>query len=157
MNIKLKFINEIARKYIPIYQTGGAAAVDLAAAVDKAEILYPHEVKAIPTGLAMYIEDSHLCGLIVPRSGLGTKHGIVMANSTGIVDSDYQGEIVVYLKNMGAHNYTVYPGDRIAQMLFVPIQRIRFEAVESFEPTDRGDKGFGSTGLNCDEIGKGVF
>lgn len=157
MNIKLKFISEIARKYIPIYQSGGAAAVDLAAATDKEITLCPHEVKAIPTGLAMYIEDSNVCGLIVPRSGLGTKHGIVMANTTGVIDSDYQGEILIYLKNMGAYNYTVYPGDRIAQMLFIPIQRIRFEAVEEFIPTERGEKGFGSTGNNWDNSGTGVF
>lgn len=130
----------------PTYATTGSAAVDLRAAVPHTTCIYPGDVKLIPTGLAMHIKDPNFCALILPRSGLGHKEGIILGNGTGLIDSDYQGEIMVSVWNRGKRApYLIHPGDRIAQMVFLPIAQVRFDIVDDFTPTDRKG-GFGSTG-----------
>ena len=131
---------------LPAYATDGSAGLDLRAALDAPLELKPGETALIKTGLSIYIADPHLAAVILPRSGLGHKHGIVLGNLVGLIDSDYQGELMVSCWNRGATTFTVNPGERIAQMIFVPIVRTEFELVEQFHATGRGAGGFGSTG-----------
>lgn len=132
---------------IPAYKTTGAAAIDLHACIVETVLLTPENPVMIPTGLAIHIANNNLVGLIVPRSGLGATYGIGLMNTMGVIDSDYQGEIMVKLKMTHGDSYRVQPNERIAQMLFVPVQQVTFEEVEEFdETTERGQGGFGSTG-----------
>jgi len=131
---------------LPEYATAGAAGVDLRACVDEAVTLEPGQTELIPTGLAVYIADPSLAAAILPRSGLGHKHGIVLGNLVGLIDSDYQGQVFVSCWNRGQDTFIVEPGLRLAQMVFVPVVQTEFEIVEEFSETQRGAGGFGHTG-----------
>ena len=132
---------------LPGYATSGAAAMDLRAAPEHAIELQPGTSTLIPTGLAIHISDPGWCALILPRSGLGHKHGLVLGNLTGLIDADYQGPLMISCWNRGKAAFTIAPGDRIAQMMFVPVARARWRRVETFAPSSRGEGGFGSTGV----------
>jgi dUTP pyrophosphatase len=131
---------------LPRYETDGAAGMDLRACVDAPTVLEPGETRLIPTGLAIHLEDPSLAAVVLPRSGLGHRHGIVLGNLVGLIDSDYQGQVYVSCWNRGGEAFTVEPGERIAQLVFVPVARVAFDVVESFVPSDRGSGGFGSSG-----------
>lgn len=131
---------------MPTYATDGSAGLDLRACLDAAYQLAPGETLLIPTGMAIHIGDENLAAVILPRSGLGHKHGIVLGNLVGLIDSDYQGELKVSCWNRGTDHFTIEPGERIAQLVFVPVVQASFEVVEEFNQTKRGDGGFGSSG-----------
>ena len=131
---------------LPTYSTTGSAGMDLRACVDEAVQISPGETILIPTGIAIYIKDSSLAATILPRSGLGHKHGIVLGNLVGLIDSDYQGPLMVSLWNRGTKTFTVDVGDRIAQLVIIPIVQTEFSVVEEFTATARGRGGFGHTG-----------
>jgi dUTP pyrophosphatase len=131
---------------IPTYATDGSAGMDLRACLDAPLTLAPGQAELVPTGLAIHIADPGLAAMLLPRSGLGHKHGVVLGNLVGLIDSDYQGQLMVSLWNRGREPFTVQPGERIAQMVIVPVVRARFEVVESFEESARGAGGFGHTG-----------
>ena len=131
---------------LPHYATEGAAGMDMRACVDAPLEIAPGETQLIPTGLAIHVEDSGLAAVLLPRSGLGHKHGIVLGNLVGLIDSDYQGQVFVSCWNRGEETFTISPGERIAQMVIVPVVRADFEVVEEFEESDRGAGGFGHTG-----------
>ncbi|MDH5361269.1 MAG: dUTP diphosphatase [Gammaproteobacteria bacterium] len=131
---------------LPDYATPGSAGIDLRACVEAAMELNPGETLLIPTGMAIYIGDPGIAATILPRSGLGHKHGIVLGNLVGLIDSDYQGQLFVSCWNRGSEPFTINPGERIAQMVFVPVIQAQFEVVEEFEESHRGEGGFGSTG-----------
>ncbi len=132
---------------LPAYATPGSAGLDLRACIDAPLTLEPGAAALIPTGLAVHIGDPGLAAMLLPRSGLGHKHGIVLGNLVGLIDSDYQGPLMVSCWNRGSSAYTVQPLERIAQMVIVPVVQARFERVESFSSSARGAGGFGSTGL----------
>ena len=131
---------------LPTYATQGSAGLDLRACLTDGVILTPGATELIPTGIAIYLEDPTLAAMILPRSGLGHKHGIVLGNLVGLIDSDYQGELMVSVWNRGEESFTVTPGDRIAQLVIVPVVQAHFNLVESFETSERGTGGFGSSG-----------
>jgi dUTP pyrophosphatase len=131
---------------LPQYATGGAAGLDLRACLDAPLTLAPGAVALIGTGFAIHIADPGLAAVLLPRSGLGHKHGIVLGNLVGLIDSDYQGEVKVSCWNRGAAPFTVEPGERIAQLVLVPVVQARFAVVDEFTPTARGAGGFGHTG-----------
>jgi len=131
---------------LPHYATDGSAGMDLRACLDGALTIAPGETHLIPTGIAIHIGDPGLAAVLLPRSGLGHKHGIVLGNLTGLIDSDYQGQLFVSCWNRGSEAFTIAPGDRIAQMVFVPVVQASFEIVESFDQSQRGEGGFGHTG-----------
>ena len=133
---------------LPEYETDGSAGLDLRACLEEKSILEAGMSQLIPIGFAMYLQDPALAALVVPRSGLGSKHGIVLGNLVGLIDSDYQGELMVPAWNRSKKDFEINPGDRIAQMIIVPVVQARFNIVDSFEETLRGDKGFGSSGIN---------
>lgn len=135
--------NEIA---LPSYATDGSAGLDLRACLDHALLLSPGETQLIPTGLAIHIADPSLAAVILPRSGLGHKHGIVLGNLVGLIDSDYQGQILVSCWNRGSTAFTVEVGERIAQLVFVPVVQADFECVTEFDASLRGSGGFGHSG-----------
>lgn len=135
---------------MPGYATLGSAGLDLCACLDVALRIGPSETVLIPAGFAIHIEDNAYAAVLLPRSGLGHKHGIVLGNLTGLIDSDYQGEIFVSCWNRGDTEFTINPGDRIAQMVIVPVVQADFEFVDSFTETMRGDGGFGHTGVSRD-------
>ncbi len=130
----------------PAYATDGSAGLDLRACLSQSLVLEPGETQLIGTGLAIHIADPALAAMILPRSGLGHKHGIVLGNLVGLIDSDYQGELMLSCWNRGHRRFTVEPGERLAQLILVPVVQAEFEVVESFTDSDRGDGGFGSTG-----------
>lgn len=132
---------------IPDYATAGSAGMDLRACIDDTLTLAPGETQLIPTGMSIYVADPKMAAVLLPRSGLGHKHGIVLGNLTGLIDSDYQGPLMVSLWNRGDTEFQVEPGDRIAQMVFVPIIQAEFEMVEEFSVSDRAEGGFGHTGV----------
>lgn len=144
IDIELKPMKDTA--IIPKYATDGSAGVDLHACIDAPIFLEPGSTVLVGTGLSMHMKDRNAVALLMPRSGLGHKHGIVLGNLTGVIDSDYQGEIMVSLWNRSNTVYEVQPTDRIAQMLIIPVLHARFSIVDSFEDTLRGSGGFGSTG-----------
>lgn len=149
--IETKIMNPLIGTAIPVpdYATGGAAAIDLRACLNEARTVQPGETALIPSGIAISIHDPGLVALLVPRSGLGIKHGIVLANTIGVIDSDYQGEIGIGIFNRGAFPYTIEPGERICQMMFVPVTQVALEIVSEFsQESERGVGGFGSTGSN---------
>src|SRR6056300_530177 len=131
---------------LPAYATDGSAGMDLRAMLDAPLDLAPGKTELIPTGIAIHIGDPDLAAVILPRSGLGHKHGIVLGNLVGLIDSDYQGQLYVSCWNRGSQPFTVEPGERIAQMIFVPVVRAGFEVVEDFADSNRGAGGFGHTG-----------
>lgn len=130
----------------PAYATPGSAGLDLRVCIDAPLQIAPQETVLLPTGLAIYIADPALAAVILPRSGLGHKNGIVLGNLVGLIDSDYQGELKISCWNRSQDHFTVNPGDRIAQLVFVPVVRAGFKVVEQFEETSRGEGGFGSSG-----------
>ena len=130
----------------PTYATQGSAGLDLRCCIDNAIQIQPQETRLIPTGLSVYIADPNIAAMILPRSGLGHKHGIVLGNLVGLIDSDYQGELKVSCWNRGSDVYTIHPFDRIAQLIFVPIIHADFQLVDDFNISDRGEGGFGSSG-----------
>lgn len=132
---------------LPDYATQGSAGMDLRACVDAQTVIAPGQTVLIPTGLSIYVEDPGFAAVLLPRSGLGHKHGIVLGNLTGLIDSDYQGPLMVSLWNRGDTKFTVQPGDRIAQMVIVPVVQAKFEIVEEFSATQRGAGGFGHSGV----------
>ncbi|HLI18578.1 MAG TPA: dUTP diphosphatase [Rhodanobacteraceae bacterium] len=132
---------------LPAYATDGSAAMDLRAAPESAVTLNPGESALIPTGLAIHIGDPGWCALILPRSGLGHKHGLVLGNLTGLIDADYQGPLMISCWNRGSKPFTIQPGDRVAQLLVTPVARVAWRVVGEFTPSRRGAGGFGSTGV----------
>ena len=131
---------------LPTYATEGSAGLDLRALLTRPLVLQPGETQLIPTGLSIYIADRNLAAVILPRSGLGHKHGIVLGNLVGLIDSDYQGPLMVSVWNRGEAPFTIDIGDRIAQLVFVPIVQAEFNLVQEFEQTQRGEGGFGHSG-----------
>jgi dUTP pyrophosphatase len=146
--IKLKILDPRLGDEFPLpeYATEGSAGVDMRACVDAPTEVAPGETVLIPTGMAIHIGDPSLAAVLLPRSGLGHKHGIVLGNLVGLIDSDYQGQVFVSCWNRGDTTFTVKPGERIAQMVLVPVVHARFEVVEDFESTKRGAGGFGHSG-----------
>jgi dUTP pyrophosphatase len=132
---------------LPRYSTNGAAGLDMIACLDESLVLKPGDTHLIPTGIAIHIGDPGLAAVLLPRSGLGHKHGIVLGNLVGLIDSDYQGQIFVSCWNRSHQAFTIEPGDRIAQMVFVPIVKAGFEIVADFDASQRGSGGFGHTGI----------
>src|SRR3989337_942795 len=143
-NIQLKiFDKRIGSVYpMPHYATDGSAGLDLRACVDKDLVLKPGGVELIPSGIAMHIADHNYAAMILPRSGIGHKHGIVLGNLVGLIDSDYQGQIMISCWNRGSETFTIVPGERIAQMIFVPVLPAEFEIVQGFGASGRGARGF---------------
>lgn len=144
--VQIKIINEKMREQLPAYATTGSAGLDLRACIDETIILKPGQTELVPTGLAIHIEDPNLCGMILPRSGLGHKHGIVLGNLVGLIDSDYQGQLFVSLWNRSNTEFTLNPMERMAQLVIVPVVQVGFDIVDEFSETHRGESGFGSTG-----------
>ncbi|MDF1758520.1 MAG: dUTP diphosphatase [Legionellaceae bacterium] len=147
-SVQIKILDPRVGKSIelPKYTTQGSAGLDLRVCIDEPLQIAPQETKLLPTGLAIYIEDPNLAAIILPRSGLGHKHGIVLGNLVGLIDSDYQGELKISCWNRNSDHFTINPGDRIAQLVFLPIVLANFKLVDSFEETARKDGGFGSSG-----------
>jgi len=144
--IAVKLLDARMAEHLPAYATPGSAGLDLRACLDAPLELQPGAAALIPTGLSIHIADPALAGMLLPRSGLGHKHGIVLGNLVGLIDSDYQGPLMVSCWNRGSAAYTVQPLERIAQLVIVPVVQARFERVDSFEASARGAGGFGSTG-----------
>jgi len=146
--IQLKILDPRLGKEFPLphYATDGSAGMDMRACLDGPLLLQPGETHLIPTGLALHIEDGRLAAMLLPRSGLGHKHGIVLGNLVGLIDSDYQGQVFVSCWNRGSSSFTVEPGERIAQMVIVPVVHAEFEVVDDFTASGRGAGGFGHTG-----------
>lgn len=147
-NIQLKILDPRVGKEFPLpnYATDGSAGLDLRACIDADITLAPGQTELIPTGMAIHIADPNLAAMILPRSGLGHKHGIVMGNLVGLIDSDYQGQLFVSTWNRGTENFTLKPGERLAQLVFVPVVQAAFDVVEAFDQSERGEGGFGHSG-----------
>lgn len=147
-DVQLKIIDSRLGKNIPLpeYATTGAAGMDLRACLDSALTIAPGETHLIPTGLAIHIEDPGMAAVILPRSGLGHKHGIVLGNLVGLIDSDYQGQLFISCWNRGSDSFTIEVGDRIAQLVFVPVVQAALQIVDEFGVSDRAEGGFGHTG-----------
>tara|TARA_B100000035_G_scaffold286888_1_gene271518 strand:+ start:1190 stop:1639 length:450 start_codon:yes stop_codon:yes gene_type:complete len=143
--VEIRLINKLI-KSVPVYSTDGSAGLDLRAAIDDKINLGPNETILIPTGLSVYIKNKDYAATILPRSGLGHKKGIVLGNLVGLIDSDYQGELMISCWNRSANEYIINSLDRIAQLIFIRVEHPEFEIVDAFDQTDRGDKGFGSSG-----------
>ena len=146
--IELKILDPRLGDSIPLphYATDGSAGLDMRACIDDPVTVEPGATELIPTGLAIHIGDPALAAVLLPRSGLGHKHGLVLGNLTGLIDSDYQGQVFISCWNRGSTAYEVSPGERIAQMVFVPVEQVRFQVVEEFADSDRGAGGFGHSG-----------
>src|SRR3974390_2035215 len=145
-DIELKVLDARVASQLPAYATPGSAGLDLRACIDAPLVIEPGGAELIPTGLAIHIEDPGLAALILPRSGLGHRHGIVLGNLVGLIDSDYQGQLMVSCWNRGQEPFTVQPGERIAQLVVVPVLQVQLEIVDSFEESRRGAGGFGHSG-----------
>lgn len=145
VEVKVQRVREGA--VLPAYTTEGAAGVDLVACIEKPVTLAPGEGSVVPTGIAIALPDRHWVALVFPRSGLATRKGLVLANSVGVIDADYRGEVLCPMVNRGREPVTIEPGDRIAQMLFLPIGTAKWIEVEELPSTERGSGGFGSTGV----------
>ena len=144
--IDLKVLDARIAEHLPAYATPGSAGLDLRACLDTALVLQPGQTALIPTGLSIHIADPGLAAMLLPRSGLGHKHGIVLGNLVGLIDSDYQGPLMVSCWNRGSTPFTVEPMERIAQLVIVPVVQATFRRVDDFSNSDRGSGGFGSTG-----------
>jgi dUTP pyrophosphatase len=144
--IAFRVLDERIRPYLPAYATPGSAGMDLRACIDAPIALAPGRTELVPTGVAIHIGDPGLAALILPRSGLGHKHGIVLGNLVGLIDSDYQGALMVSCWNRGREPFTLNPMDRLAQIVFVPIVQVQFREMKAFDSSPRGEGGFGSTG-----------
>jgi len=144
--LDVKILDVRMRDQLPHYATGGSAGLDLRACLDQPLTLEPGQTELIPTGIAIHLADPGLAAVILPRSGLGHKHGIVLGNLVGLIDSDYQGQVFVSCWNRGQTTFTIQPGERIAQLVIVPVVQVEFEVVEEFAQSQRGAGGFGSSG-----------
>lgn len=144
--VQLKIVRHEIAAQLPEYATTGSAGLDLRACLDAPKIVQAGETVLIPTGIAIYLNDPNLAAMILPRSGLGHKHGIVLGNLVGLIDSDYQGELMVSVWNRSSNPFTIEPFERIAQMVIVPVVQVAFELVDDFVASERGEGGFGSTG-----------
>lgn len=144
--IDIKILDERLNEQLPSYATAGSAGLDLRACIEQPITLNPGETSLIPTGIAVHLADTGLAALILPRSGLGHKHGIVLGNLVGLIDSDYQGQILVSCWNRGQTSFHLNPLERIAQLVVVPVIQVEFNQVDSFDQSHRGENGFGSTG-----------
>jgi dUTP pyrophosphatase len=145
-NIDVKILDVRLRDQLPAYATSGSAGLDLRACIDAPIILNPGQTELIPSGIAIHLDDPGLAAIVLPRSGMGHKHGIVLGNLVGLIDSDYQGQILVSLWNRGAAVFTLNPMERIAQLVVVPVVQVAFNVVDEFTQSTRGAGGFGSTG-----------
>ena len=147
-SIELKILDPKIGKSIPLPQiaTEGSAGMDMRACIDTELKVSPGDTVLVPTGIAMHIADNNLAAVLLPRSGLGHKHGLVLGNLTGLIDSDYQGQIFISCWNRGEKAYKINPGDRIAQMVFIPVEQVKFDVVNDFKESDRGEGGFGHSG-----------
>lgn len=146
--IAVRLLDPRLREQLPAYASTGSAGMDLRACIGEPLVLQPGQVELIPTGLAMHIADPGHCAMLLPRSGLGHKHGVVLGNLVGLIDSDYQGPLMVSCWNRGQTPYTVQPMERIAQMVIVPVVQAQWQVVDDFAASDRGTGGFGSTGAH---------
>ena len=146
MKIDVKIIDNRLRDQMPAYATPGSAGLDLRACLDAPLTLAPNAWQLVPTGMAIYLEDPGFAALILPRSGLGHKHGIVLGNLVGLIDSDYQGQLMVSAWNRSSTEFTIQPLERIAQLLIVPVVQAQFNIVTEFPASQRGEGGYGSTG-----------
>ena len=146
MKIDVKILDARMAQQLPAYATPGSAGLDLRACLDAPLTLAPNAWELVPTGLAIHIKDPGHAALILPRSGLGHKHGIVLGNLVGLIDSDYQGELMVSAWNRSASAFTIQPMERIAQLVIVPVVQAQFQVVQEFAASQRGERGYGSTG-----------
>jgi dUTP pyrophosphatase len=146
LSIDFKILNPLIKDHIPTYASEGSAGLDLRACVNDPLVIDPGNTELIPTGISIFIQDPGYAGLILPRSGLGHKHGIVLGNLVGLIDSDYQGELFISTWNRGTTSFTINSLDRIAQLVIVPVSQATFNLVSDYSKSDRGDGGFGSTG-----------
>ncbi|KAA8731147.1 dUTP diphosphatase [Acinetobacter qingfengensis] len=148
MKVQVKILDDRLGKVwdLPTYATAGSAGLDLRACLDEAINIEPGQTVLVKTGLSIYIQDVNYAGLVLPRSGLGHKHGIVLGNLVGLIDSDYQGELMISVWNRGQKTFSLEPGERLAQYVVVPVQQVQFDLVDEFESTERGEGGFGHTG-----------
>jgi len=144
--VQVKILDETIREQLPKYATNGSAGLDLRACLTEAMTIQPGQTELIPTGMAIHIQDNTMCGMILPRSGLGHKHGIVLGNLVGLIDSDYQGQLFISIWNRSQTAFTLNPMERIAQLVIVPVVQVGFEVVAEFGDSTRGSGGFGSTG-----------
>ena len=147
-SLQVKILDERMRSTMPSYATAGSAGLDLRACIEAAIEINPGQTVLVPTGLSIYIEDPRYAAMILPRSGLGHKHGIVLGNLVGLIDSDYQGQLMVSTWNRGSSVFKLEPLERIAQLIILPIQQVELRIVEDFVESGRGAGGFGSTGRN---------
>jgi dUTP pyrophosphatase len=149
-SIELKILDQRVGDSIPLpyYATDGSAGLDMRACIDEPITVAPGETVLVPTGLAIHVADPALAAVLLPRSGLGHKHGLVLGNLTGLIDSDYQGQIFISCWNRSSTSYEVQPAERIAQMVFVPVEQVEFKVVEEFAASERGAGGFGHSGKN---------
>jgi len=147
-SIELKILDARVGDSIPLphYATDGSAGLDMRACIDAPLTVEPGETVLVPTGLAIHVADASLAAVLLPRSGLGHKHGLVLGNLTGLIDSDYQGQVYISCWNRSSSSYEVQPAERIAQMVFVPVEQVQFKLVEEFDNSDRGAGGFGHSG-----------
>jgi dUTP pyrophosphatase len=144
--LQVRVLDERVREALPHYATPGAAGLDLRACLDAPLTLAPGDSQLVPSGIAIHLDDPALAAIVLPRSGLGAKHGIVLGNLVGLIDSDYQGQIFVSVWNRGRGSFTIEPLERIAQLVVVPVVQVALEVVDAFTASDRGASGFGSTG-----------
>ena len=144
--IDYKILNPLIKEHTPTYASEGSAGLDLRACINDSVVINPGKTELIPTGISIFIKDPGYAGLILPRSGLGHKHGIVLGNLVGLIDSDYQGELFISTWNRGTSSFTINSLDRIAQLVIVPVSQATFNMVSDYAKSDRGDGGFGSTG-----------
>ena len=144
--LEVRVLDSRIRGHLPKYATPGAAGLDLRACLDEPLVLQPGDSQLVPSGIAIHLGDAGLAAIVLPRSGLGAKHGIVLGNLVGLIDSDYQGQIFVSVWNRGRNAFTIEPLERIAQLVVVPVVQVAFEVVEQFAASARGAGGFGSTG-----------
>ena len=144
--LQVKIIDERMRSQLPQYATPGSAGLDLRACLDEAIDISPGQTVLVPTGISIYINDPRYCAMILPRSGLGHKHGIVLGNLVGLIDSDYQGQLMVSTWNRSATSFRLEPMERLAQLVIVPVMQVEWTLVDEFASSDRGVGGFGSTG-----------
>lgn len=146
LNVELKILDERLHNIMPGYATPGSAGLDLRACIEHTQTLHPGETTLIPTGMAIHLADPNYAAMILPRSGLGHKHGIVLGNLVGLIDSDYQGQLLVSCWNRGRESFILNPLERIAQLVIVPVIQANFTIVDEFAASERGEGGFGSTG-----------
>lgn len=147
-SIELKILDSRIGESIPLphYATAGSAGLDMRACIDEPLTVEPGETVLVPSGIAIHIGDPGLAACLLPRSGLGHKHGLVLGNLTGLIDSDYQGQVFISIWNRGSKTYEIQPGERIAQMVFMPVEQVEFQVVEEFDDSHRGEGGFGHSG-----------